>query len=147
MTEEMSDKMKNAFAETPDVSVNIPSYIEEEKHRFIIDLIAHAMNHLKIEEIPEILFVQERGDIPMTTGSYIPEENKLYVLVGGRALADYLRTLAHELTHVKQHLEGRIPEDLKGRNQELEAEANTQAGNIIFEFAHANEENQQIYEL
>lgn len=147
MTDEMADKMKNAFAEVPDVSLNIPGFIDEAKHKLIIDLVAHAMNHLGLDNIPEVIFVDERGDLPMTTGSYIPDENVLYVLAGGRAICDYLKTLAHELTHVKQNVEGRIPENLQGRDDALESEANTEAGTIIFNFAHENDENQQIYEM
>ena len=141
-----SNKMKEAFSEEPMTNITIPSCINDQHQKYINSLIDYAKSQLKLTELPEIILTDDRNDAPMTTGSYIPEENKLFIYVKNRALCDYLRTIAHELVHVKQHLEDRIPSDLQGRNKELEAEANIAAGDIIYDFAH-KDENQSIYDL
>jgi hypothetical protein len=54
----------------------------------------------------------------------------MWVYTGNRNLIDILRTVAHELTHRKQGLEGRI----KGASppgSKLEREADAQAGYLM----------------
>jgi hypothetical protein len=62
-------------------------------------------------------------------------------------MCDYLRTLAHELSHFKQRLDGKIPKNMTGRNQSLENEANIDAGDIIYNFVHQSDDNKIIYEI
>lgn len=148
ISDEYSDKIKNIFSEEETVDIDIPEFITDEKHDIIKEFIKYTKQHLQLEDLPEISFTEDRSVAPgMTTGAFLPETSQLYIYVNGRALCDYLRTLAHELVHYKQRENGEIPPDLQGRDTELEAEANTVAGDIVYEFAHMNEENQKIYEL
>ena len=67
----------------------------------------------------------------MTTGCYIPNSRKIKILVKDRGLVDVLRSLAHELVHQKQHLDGAL-EDISGETgSDHENEANAKAGIIM----------------
>ena len=68
----------------------------------------------------------------ITTGAYSPEDKKISTIIAGRHPIDWFRTIAHELTHMKQDvLEGKV----ETKNQEiggpLENEANAQAGIFV----------------
>jgi Zn-dependent peptidase ImmA (M78 family) len=122
---------------------NIPNNHKE----FVEPFIHFTQEYLQLPSLPKLVFTLDRSIAPMTTGAYLPEENILFIYIKNRALCDYLRTVAHELTHYKQNIEGRIPEDLKGRDEKLEAEANTQAGDIVYNFAQLDDKNLAIYDL
>jgi hypothetical protein len=66
-------------------------------------------------------------------------------LGGGRALVDMMRTLAHELTHYRQRLQNKIKSTK--RDWDLEGEADTEAGKLVFTYAHAVEENMAVYDF
>lgn len=99
--------------------------------------------NLQLQEYPTIKVLAKRQG-GMTYGAFNPADNSIMVLGKSRGLADIFRTVAHELTHYKQKVEGRIPSDLKGRDLKLEAEANTKAGDLIYMFGL---QNPQVYEL
>lgn len=144
---DIQNKLFKLFENEEKIKLNIPEFIEPEKHPYISNCLSYIKNHLNLKQLPNIEFMNNRNEIPMTTGSFIPENNTVYVYIKNRALCDYLKTLAHELTHYKQYVENRIPEDIQERDENLESEANTEAGNIIYNFAHMNDENQKIYDL
>jgi Zn-dependent peptidase ImmA (M78 family) len=143
----MNNYLSQLFESVEHKHVELPTYINTNKHQLINNFIEYIKTYLKVDNLPDIKFVQERGSIPMTTGSYLPDQNILYVIVKNRAICDYLRTLAHELVHYKQNVDGKIPKVLQGRDEDLEAEANIEAGKIIYDFAHSNDDNMKIYEL
>lgn len=91
-------------------------------------------NHLNLNEnLPKIQFLYNKHP-NMTYGSFLPDSNEILVLCKNRGLADVLRTSAHELVHYKQKLDNKIPEIMTKRNTELESEANTKAGDIVYMF-------------
>jgi hypothetical protein len=74
-------------------------------------------------------------------GGYIPLEQEIKVVVHNRNMADILRTLAHELVHHMQNING---EELNGEDgSNTENEANAMAGIIMREFGR---ENPEIFE-
>ena len=74
-------------------------------------------------------------------GGYYPQEQEIKVVVHNRNMADILRTLAHELVHHMQNLNG---DELNGEDgSPTENEANAMAGVIMREFGR---ENPQIFE-
>lgn len=74
-------------------------------------------------------------------GGYIPSEEKIIVVVHNRNMADILRTLAHELVHHYQKLNG---DELNGEDgSDTENEANAKAGVIMRKFGR---ENPEIFE-
>jgi hypothetical protein len=90
----------------------------------------------------ELRVGQQKGRMP-TAGHYDPNNNKISVSIKNRAIADCLRTIAHELTHMRQLTVSEIifPEDDKGL-QPYEDEANLTAGRLVRFFGR---ENPEIY--
>lgn len=141
---DLQEKMNRLFVES--VEAPYSDSLNDEQNQMVSSFIEHCKQHLGLSDLPELNFSVDRNDAPMTTGVFIPQQNVIYVYIKDRAFCDWIRTLAHELTHYKQHVEGRIPSGLEGRNKELEAEANIASGDIVYEFAHKDDANQIIYE-
>ena len=92
------------------------------------DFVQFACDHLKLQDTPKIELVQVR-DGNMTTANYCPNTKNIKVYAKGRALFDVARSLAHELVHHKQNVNG---EELNGdTGSDCENEANATAGQII----------------
>ncbi len=77
-------------------------------------------------------------DSLVTLASYNLNDNSVKVYSRNRALADILRSIAHELVHHKQLEDGRIdinnpPQDIGG---EIEDEANAVAGQLVKAFGY-----------
>jgi hypothetical protein len=74
-------------------------------------------------------------------GGYYPQQQEIKIVVHNRNMADILRTLAHELVHHMQNLNG---DELNGEDgSPTENEANAMAGIIMREFGR---ENPEIFE-
>jgi Zn-dependent peptidase ImmA (M78 family) len=68
----------------------------------------------------------------------------IWVYVGDRNMADTMRTLAHELIHLKQFGVGTASDDMEEeQRQHIEDEANAIAGRLMREYGKQHEE---IYE-
>ena len=66
-----------------------------------------------------------------TAGYFDPSNCRVFVAVHNRAIADIMRTLAHELTHCRQQQQGtEFPNDDEGL-QPLENEANEKSGILV----------------
>ena len=92
------------------------------------DFVQFACDHLRLQDTPKIELVQVR-DGNMTTANYCPNTKNIKVYAKGRALFDVARSLAHELVHHKQNVNG---EELNGETgSDCENEANATAGQII----------------
>jgi len=88
--------------------------------------------------------VDNRDDLT-TLASYNLKDNSVKVYGKDRAIADILRSVAHELVHHKQLEDGRIdinnlPKDIGG---EIEDEANAVAGQLVKKFGY---DRREIYE-
>ena len=89
--------------------------------------------------------VVDTRDNLATLASYNLNNNEVKVYGKNRAIADILRSIAHELVHHKQLEDGRIdrdnpPQDIGG---EIEDEANAVAGRLVKAFGY---NNRTIYE-
>ena len=102
----------------------------------IAAFVLYATKELGIVNRPS-MFIKEPSDNMTSLGSYDPKENKLVVVVKGRLLADILRTIAHELVHVKQMEDGKItnPEIDGATGSPIENEANAVAGTLMRNYA------------
>jgi len=69
-----------------------------------------------------------------TFGRYNHETNELEVSLAGRHLMDILRTIAHELTHQRQHEREEVPATAGETGSEYENEANARAGILMREY-------------
>jgi len=105
---------------------------------FVQQHIKWVADQLGIDTLPKVRLV----DQPKTTsfGTYDSVNNTITLVTGSRHPIDVLRTLAHELTHYKQHQEDRLSMDGGATGSEEENEANSEAGVIMRDFAKQNPE-------
>lgn len=117
--------------------------ISQDVLQILDSYLSYLKHSLDIESLPTIKILSNRLE-GMTYGAYSPKNDEIFVLGKNRGLADVFRTLAHELVHYKQKLENKIPDSLDERNLELEGEANTKAGDLIYMFGL---QNPSIYQI
>lgn len=109
--------------------------IEPENVKLIAKFVQYCAQQLGLEEQEiKIRLLGPNPNEPITTGAYQPSDKSITSIAGGRHMIDYCRTIAHEMTHMKQDLDGRI----KGAQQEIggdiEDEANAMSGRYVKHF-------------
>jgi Zn-dependent peptidase ImmA (M78 family) len=90
----------------------------------------------QLPSLPQIKIEREinlSGDQP-SFGMYIADEQVLYVSLKDRHPVDILRTMAHELCHYKQDLDGALNHHSGKTGSREENEANSLAGIVMREF-------------
>ena len=70
----------------------------------------------------------------LTFGRYNSMTDNLEIAVGQRHIMDVLRTIAHELTHKRQHETTEVPDDAGETGSPFENEANARAGILMREY-------------
>ena len=108
----------------------------------VADFLNFVQSKLQIQEFPEIYLLTERQP-GMTTGAYLPSERIVFALIKNRLMLDVFRTLAHELTHCKQHERKELDNlplrkdeyDMSDINAPYENEAYANAGNFVKEWS------------
>lgn len=96
--------------------------------------------NIKSKKIDLILSLVQQDFSAPTAGSFNPETKEISVCIKHRAIADCLRTIAHELTHYAQAEKNIIfPTDDEGL-QPLEDEANLMAGRLVRFFGRMHRE-------
>ncbi len=101
--------------------------------RDIADFVNFAKEYLGVDDDIKVELAFEKTPDIRTTAYYNNGEKRVKVYVKNRAIVDVCRSIAHELVHHKQNLEGRItnPEIDGADGSEIENEANAVAGIII----------------
>ena len=105
--------------------------------------IGFAIDELGIQKPPTSLTLSRDNNAAKSMhsfGSFDPNNDKIWLYVKNRNMADLLRTLAHELVHRKQAEDGRIDYNSGETGSEIENEANAQAGVLLRKFGKQNEE-------
>ena len=94
-----------------------------------------AMEVLEVDSLPKMHFAPElnTGDQP-SFGMYVPDENLLAVALSNRHPVDILRTVAHELVHFKQNMNGELTPDSGETGSPHENQAHEIAGVIMRNF-------------
>jgi len=120
--------------------------LDESQTGTIGEFIKYAIQNLGIQKPPTGLTLsyntadaQQRSSF----GTFDPNDNKIWLYVGNRNMADILRTLAHELVHRKQAEDNRLDINSGETGSEIENEANAQAGILLRNFGKTNK---HIYE-
>lgn len=95
---------------------------------------------LDINPKPKIVLDQNKDKVKelRTFGTTSPSDGSIWVYIGNRNTADALRTLAHEIVHHKQKLDGRLDNLDDESRQEIEDEANAIAGRLLREYGKIN---------
>ena len=115
-------------------------------NKTIKKFIGFAINELGIQKPPTGLTLSRDNNAAKsmhTFGVFNPNNDKIWLYVKNRNMADILRTLAHELVHRKQAEDGRIDMNSGETGSEIENEANAMAGVLLRNFGKQNE---NIYE-
>lgn len=133
-------KMCKKFAKTflgDVVKEDAQSSISEQS---IMDLVKKflplAMKELKVSKLPKIILKKHvtTHDGQATFGRFVNDEEKIYVGVADRHPVDILRTLAHELVHFKQYVQGKMYPDAGKTGSPIENQAHAVAGVIMRHF-------------
>jgi hypothetical protein len=100
--------------------------------RQVSDFVNFAKEYLGIDDDISVGLAFERTPELVTT-AYYDMRGDLVVYVKDRAIVDIMRSIAHELVHHKQNLEGRLVNAVKDGEDgsPIENEANSVAGIII----------------
>jgi hypothetical protein len=107
---------------------------DRKKEELLNKFLDYSKEFLKISKLPKVNILEKRKE-GMTAGAYSPEENEVWVYGKNRALADVLRSVAHELVHHKQNETGEIEKyERKDVGGKIEDDANSIAGQIIKSF-------------
>ena len=95
-----------------------------------------AMRDLGVDELPKVVLqpTLDSLDGQASFGRYVNDEQKVYLAISERHPVDILRTLAHELVHYKQHLEGKMYAGAGETGSPIENQANEVAGIIMRHF-------------
>ena len=106
------------------------------------DFIGFVAKELKLKELP-IIKLRRDPQWPVvhtTFGRYMDDKNMLEVAWGQRHIMDVLRTVAHELTHRRQHEREDVPMDAGETGSPYENEANARAGILMRDYARLHPE-------
>ena len=138
------------YKEITDMSVKLGLLKEEvpatpekkTKGRIIGEFIKFAKDRLRLIGLPFNIKLVKDGEFATTFKSYggfDPVNNDIFIYVTNRSTPDILRTLAHELVHLKQRQDGYIggPED-GATGSDVENEANAAAGILLRDFGKLN---------
>lgn len=111
----------------------------------VTDFVNFSKKYLDIDDDIKVALAFERTPDLRTTAYYNNSKNFVKIYVKDRAIIDICRSIAHELVHHKQNIEGRITDATKdgADGSEIENEANAVAGVIIRKWGRIHPE---IYE-
>ena len=101
----------------------------------------HCSEELGLTSLPKINLLDDKSYSVenKSFGGYSPDDKSIILSTADRHPVDVFRTLAHELTHYKQDLEGMLEDDSAGdTGSPQENQANAMAGIIMRNFGRAN---------
>lgn len=108
----------------------------------IKDFVSFAIKELGLDRPPEIALISKhvKSNITNSFASYSPGEKKVRVFAPNRHIMDFLRSLAHELVHYKQDLEGRLGPKSGETGSPEENEAHAVAGVLMRKYGRLHPE-------
>lgn len=126
------DWIRNKLDETGDIECDL----EEEVEKFV----DWASEILKLKTKPDIELSQDTEEAQTNhhTGSHVDKTNKIWVYVKNRNLVDILRTVFHELVHVRQGELDMIKPGSSYPGSPIEAMADKLAGKYIKIYGEKN---------
>jgi hypothetical protein len=99
----------------------------------------------QLPSLPKITLEQKIHDATQPTfGRYADGDHTIDLAILNRHPLDILRTLAHELVHYKQDIEGRINPDSGETGSNIENEANELAGIAM---RHFNKQHPEFFSI
>ena len=123
-------------------------YLREQKgisrkdfHDKLVSFVDYTCAHLGIDEKPTIKYKEDRKGGQPSFAAYSPHSKEVYVSTKNRHPMDIFRSVAHELVHHKQNLDGRLGKNIKkegATGSKIENEANSEAGKVMRYFGQDN---------
>jgi hypothetical protein len=123
-------------------------YLREERglsrqdfHDKLMSFVDFTCDHLGIDEKPTIKYKEDRKEGQPSFAAYSPHSKEVYVSTKNRHPMDIFRSVAHELVHHKQNLDGRLGKNIKkegATGSKIENEANSEAGKVMRYFGQDN---------
>jgi hypothetical protein len=101
------------------------------KFKHISNFLKFCRDELDITNDIRLFLLNKKNHLEITTGGYSPKDKCVYTIFEGRQMADVLRTIAHELVHQKQDLQGKIVGDIPDIGGVIEDTANAIAGRLV----------------
>ncbi len=106
--------------------------IDEVKLKLIKKFLKFCCDELNIDKDLELHLTHKRGDRIKTTASYSPTDDQIWTYVKNRnMLADILRSIAHEIRHYKQKIDGVLIPTSGNSGSKHENEAHCFSGKAI----------------
>lgn len=111
-------------------------------HEKLMGFVDFTCAHLGIDDKPTIEYKEDgkEGHQP-SFASYSPSDKVVAVMTKNRHPMDVFRSVAHELVHHKQNLDGRLGKDIAkegSTGSKIENEANSEAGKVMRYFGSLN---------
>jgi hypothetical protein len=115
----------------------------ESDEQILRDFVGFCVDQLDIERMPRVKLRRdpEWCRRNRTFGRYNDDGEMLEVAWGNRHIMDVLRTVAHELTHKRQHEREAVPADAGETGSQYENEANARAGILMRAWAQQHPEH------
>jgi hypothetical protein len=101
------------------------------KFKHLSSFLKICRDELDITNDIRVFLLTKKNKLNITTGGYNPNDKSIYAIFEGRQIADILRTVAHELVHQKQDLQGKITGDIPDIGGVIEDTANAIAGRLV----------------
>ncbi len=115
---------------------------KKSKAQIIGEFIKFAKERLSLDKFPFQIRLIKDNEFATTFksyGGYDPNTDEIFVYVSNRSMPDILRTLAHELVHLKQREIGTVGSYKDGETgSDVENEANAAAGILLRDFGRRN---------
>jgi hypothetical protein len=124
--------IKGKLDETDHVKCDLESEVEK-----FVDWTAKKLNLKKVPNI-ELSMDSDEAQNNHHTGGHVPGEDSVWVYAKNRNLVDILRTVFHELVHVRQHEIGMIKPGDSYPGSPIEAMADMLAGKYIKIYGEKN---------
>lgn len=134
----LQDEVDNPAKSALRVLVSRDLHLEDDEKKMIVNFCNYSASRLGLEGQYKCYISSNRQKSGIkTTGICIFDQNEIKVYGKNRSLADILRSIAHEMFHLRQHEMGVVPSHLKNKHFEepLEWHANAAAGSIVSKFA------------
>lgn len=114
---------------------------DESKIKLMSEFIKFCCKHLAITQPITVHLTGKRGGPITTTASFNPNNNEIWIYVKNRnMLADPLRSLSHEIRHLKQHIDKVLTPTSGENGSEHENEAHSFSGLMIRLFGELHPE-------
>jgi len=135
------ERLFEMFRGVNGVTLNEEVLSPEDRNDVVDDFVRYVVNRLKFGgDTPKIKlsYDDNEAQIMKSYGRYNPKTNEIFVIAKNRNLGDILRTIAHELIHLKQDEDGKLNSNSGETGSNEENEANALAGVIMREYGKNN---------